>query len=220
MSANVECPWRFIAVEGVIGAGKTSLARMLSERLDARLNLEMVDDNPYLERFYQDRQELAFQTQMFFLLSRYRQLLGLGQLDLFAGRIVSDYLFAKDRIFANINLDDEDLRLYERVAEVLEERVPRPDLVVYLQASTEVLMRRIGWRGRSYEREMDPAYIQTLNEAYNYFFFHYQESPLLVVNCNELDFVRNQSHFEDLLERIVQPFTGTRYYVPSWSQDL
>jgi deoxyadenosine/deoxycytidine kinase len=212
-------PWRFIAIEGVVGVGKTTLARMLAERLDARLNLEMVEDNPYLERFYQDRRELAFQTQMFFLLSRYRQLLGLGQLDLFSGRTVADYLFAKDRIFANINLDDEDLRLYEHVAEVLEERVPRPDLVVYLQASTEVLMRRIDWRGRSYERDMDPAYIQTLNEAYNYYFFHYDESPLLVVNCNDLDFVRNLSHFEDLLTRIVQPFTGTRYYVPSWSQD-
>ena len=214
MTEVQENPWRFIAVEGVIGVGKTTLVRMLAEALGARPNLEMVEDNPYLERFYRDRTELAFQTQMFFLLSRYRQLLSLGQLDLFGSRFVSDYLFAKDRIFANINLDDEDLRLYEHVAEVLEERVPRPDLVVYLQASTEVLLRRIDWRGRSYERDMDPAYIQTLNEAYNYFFFHYDETPLLIVNTNELDFVKNRDHYEDLLGRILTPFTGTQYYVP------
>lgn len=208
------CPWRYIVVEGVIGVGKTSLCRLLSENLPARLNLEVVEENPFLARFYEDRGANAFVTQTFFLLSRYRQQQTLRQMDLFGDRVVSDYLFAKDRIFANINLEDDELRLYEHVADVLEERIPRPDLVIYLQASTEVLMRRISWRGRSYEQDMDPEYIQTLNEAYTYFFFHYDETPLLVVNCNEIDFVRNRSHFEDLLRRICQPFTGTRNYIP------
>jgi deoxyguanosine kinase len=217
MSAPPDCRWQSIAIEGVIGVGKTSLAKMLSKTLDAELNLEVVEENPFLERFYQDRESHAFVTQMFFLLSRYRQQQNLLQMDLFAHRVVSDYLFAKDRIFANINLGDDELRLYEHVADVLQERVPRPDVVVYLQASTEELMRRIDWRGRPFERDMDPEYIQTLNEAYNYFFFHYTQTPLLVVNCNELDFVRNQSHYEDLLAQIVEPFSGTKYYRPTWS---
>ncbi len=215
MSEAIECPWHYIVVEGVIGVGKTSLCRLLAETLPARLNLEVVEENPFLPRFYEDREANAFVTQMFFLLSRYRQQQQLKQLDLFGQKVVSDYLFAKDRIFANINLADDELRLYEHVAEILEERVPRPDLVVYLQASTEELLRRIAWRGRSYEQDMDPEYIETLNEAYTYFFFHYEETPLLVVNCNELDFVRNRAHFEELLEQICQPFTGTRTYVPS-----
>ena len=154
---------------------------------------------------------------MFFLLSRYKQQMQRLQMDLFDQRLVADYLFAKDRIFATINLGEDELRLYERVAEVLEEKIPRPDLVVYLQASTDVLMRRIAWRGRAYERNIDPEYIQTLNEAYSYFFFHYTDTPLLVVNTNDLDFVRNRRHYDDLKRTIVEPFTGTRYYVPSWS---
>jgi deoxyguanosine kinase len=208
--------WRHVAVEGVIGVGKTSLSKLLAESLGARLNLEVVEENPFLPRFYEDRQAHAFVTQIFFLLSRFRQLQRLGQGDLFQERIVSDYVFAKDRIFANINLDDDELRLYEQLAAALETKIMRPDLVVYLQASTEVLLQRIRWRGRSYERDMDEDYIHTLNEAYNYFFFHYDDTPLLVVNCNDLDFVKNRSHYEELLGRIVQPFTGTQYYVPSW----
>lgn len=215
----LECPWGSIAIEGVIGAGKTTLSKMLADLIQASVELEVVEENPYLARFYEDRDGWAFQTQMFFLLSRYRQKAAHGQRDLFSGRLVSDYLFAKDRIFANINLNDEDLRLYEHVVEVLEERIPRPDLVVYLQASTEELMRRIAWRGRVFEKDMDPSYIQTLNEAYNHFFFHYDETPLLVVNCNDLDFVRNRRHFEELVERILQPFTGTRYFVPAGSEE-
>ena len=218
MSRDVECAWRSIVIEGVIGVGKTSLSRLLSESLDAELNLEVVEENPFLPRFYEDRDAHAFVTQMFFLLSRYKQQQSLTQMDLFGRRVVSDYLFAKDRIFANITLGDDELRLYEHVADVLQERIPRPDVVVYLQASTEELLRRIDWRGRAYERDMDPEYIQTLNEAYNYFFFHYNETPLLVVNCNDLDFVRNRSHYEDLLSQIVEPFTGTKYYRPSWSE--
>lgn len=218
MTSPGDCPWRAITIEGVIGVGKTSLSRLLAETLDAELNLEVVEENPFLERFYQDRESHAFVTQMFFLLSRYRQQQSLSQMDLFGRRVVSDYLFAKDRIFANINLGDDELRLYDHVADLLQERVPRPDVVVYLQASSEELLRRIDWRGRSFEREIDPEYIQTLNEAYNYFFFHYSQTPLLVVNCNELDFVRNRSHYEDLLAQIIEPFSGTKYYRPSWSE--
>jgi len=213
----VDCPWRSIAIEGVIGAGKTSLARMLAEEIGADLDLEVVEENPFLSRFYEDRRSHAFVTQMFFLLSRYRQQMARTQMDLFGPRVVADYLFAKDRIFANITLDEDELRLYERIADVLDEKIPRPEVVVYLQASTEVLLRRIAWRGRAFERNMDPEYIQTLNEAYNYFFFHYTETPLLVVNTNDLDFVRNRRHYEDLRNNIVEPFTGTRYYAPSWS---
>lgn len=217
--SGVECPWRYIVVEGVIGVGKTSLCRMLAEDLQAKLTLEVVEDNPFLERFYSDRAAQAFPTQIFFLMSRYKQQQALPQLELFEERVVSDYLFAKDRIFANINLEDEELRLYEHLASVLDERIPRPDLVVYLQASTEVLMERIRWRGRSYERDMDEQYIQTLVEAYNYYFFHYDETPLLVVNCNQLDFVRNRAHYEELRARICQPFSGTQVYVPSWMEE-
>lgn len=213
----MDCPWRSIAIEGVIGAGKTSLARMLAEEIGADLDLEVVEENPFLGRFYEDRRSHAFVTQMFFLLSRYRQQMARTQMDLFGPRVVADYLFAKDRIFANITLDEDELRLYERIADVLDEKIPRPEVVVYLQASTEVLLRRIAWRGRAFERNMDPEYIQTLNEAYNYFFFHYTETPLLVVNTNDLDFVRNRRHYEDLRNNIVEPFTGTRYYAPSWS---
>ena len=209
-----ECPWRYIAVEGVIGVGKTSLSRLLAEALPARLNLETVEENPFLQRFYEDRQANAFVTQMFFLLSRYKQQLSLAQGDLFSGRLVSDYLFAKDRIFANLNLDDDELRLYEHMAGLLETKVPRPDLVIYLQASSELLLERIRARGRSYEKQIDGTYIQALNEAYNYYFFHYEETPLLVVNCNEIDFVRNRTHFEDLLARCKSAFAGTQYYVP------
>jgi deoxyadenosine/deoxycytidine kinase len=212
------CPWRYIVVEGVIGVGKTSLCHLLADSLQARANLEVVEENPFLAKFYRDRAAHAFMTQIFFLLSRYHQQQSLAQMDLFQGRILSDYLFAKDRIFANINLADDELRLYEQVAQVLEERILRPDLVIYLQASTDVLMGRIRMRGRAFEREMEETYIQTLNEAYNYFFFHYGDTPLLVVNTNDLDFVRNRRHYEDLLARILQPFTGTQYYLPSWKE--
>ncbi len=215
---ELNCPWNYLVIEGVIGVGKTSLTRMLSDSLGARVNLEVVEDNPFLPRFYEDKDAHAFVTQMFFLLSRFRQQQSIPQSDLFQERIVSDYLFAKDRIFANINLDDDELRMYDQIANILESRVPRPDVVIYLQASTEVLLERIQWRGRTYEKDMDEEYIQALNEAYNYFFFHYGDTPLLVVNSNELDFVKNRGHYEDLLHRIVQPFTGTQYYVPSWME--
>lgn len=206
---------RYIAVEGVIGVGKTSLARLLGRAFDARLNLEVVEENPFLPRFYADPRRHAFPTQIFFLLSRYRQQQEFFQQDLFQQRVVSDYLFAKDRIFAHLNLSDEELALYERLVAELETRVPVPDLVVFLQASVDVLMGRIARRGRDYERDMPRAYIESLSEAYKHFFFHYTESPLLVVNTNDIDFVHSRAHFEDLRRCIEAPFQGVQYYTPS-----
>src|SRR5881397_3255702 len=193
---------RYIVVEGVIGVGKTSLARMLSERLQGKLVLEEVEENPFLKDFYHDRDRYAFQTQMHFLFSRFQQQRNLRQMELFSERMVSDYLFQKDRIFAGLNLSERELALYERLVAWLELEVLNPDVVVYLQASPAVLMRRIARRGRPFEKDMDPGYIKQLNEAYNHFFFHYVGAPLLVVNTDAIDFVNNPDDFEDLLTRI------------------
>ena len=205
---------RYLVVEGVIGAGKTSLARMLSERLTARLVLEEVEENPFLKDFYRDRARYAFQTQMHFLFSRYQQQRGLRQLELFSERLVADYLFQKDRIFAGLNLSERELALYERLVGWLELDVMRPDVVVYLQASPDTLLERIARRGRPYEKEMDRDYLRQLNEAYNHFFFHFVDSPLLVVNTNGIDFVNNPDEFSDLERRILSHRQGTVYYAP------
>ncbi len=210
---------RYIVVEGVIGAGKTSLSRMLSERLQARLLLEEVEENPFLKDFYTDRSRYAFQTQMHFLFSRYQQQRELRQQDLFREKTVSDYLFQKDRIFANLNLSDKELSLYEKVVSWLELEVTRPDVVVYLQAGTDTLLERVARRGRPFERDMDRDYMQALNEAYNYFFFHYSEAPTLIVNTNGIDFVKNRADLEDLEARILAHREGTVYYTPMPSQD-
>jgi len=205
---------RYVVVEGVIGVGKTSLVRMLSERLQAKLVLEEVEENPFLKDFYQDRERYAFQTQMHFLFSRYQQQRSLRQLDLFHERMVSDYLFQKDRIFAGLNLSERELALYERLVGWLELDVMKPDAVVYLQASPDTLMMRIARRGRPYERDMSRDYIRQLNDAYNHFFFHYMDAPLLVVNTNSIDFVNNPEDFEDLMRRILTHRQGTTYYAP------
>jgi deoxyadenosine/deoxycytidine kinase len=205
---------RYIVIEGVIGAGKTSLARLLTEQLQARLVLEEVEENPFLKDFYRDREQFAFQTQMHFLFSRYQQQRSLRQTELFSERMVSDYLFQKDRIFAGLNLSERELALYEKVVGWLELEVTRPDVVVYLQATTETLMERIAKRGRPFEKDMDRAYIASLNEAYNHFFFHYVEAPLLVVNTNGIDFVNDPDDFHDLLKRIRTHRGGTVYYAP------
>jgi deoxyadenosine/deoxycytidine kinase len=205
---------RYIVVEGVIGVGKTSLSRLLSERLPARLVLEEVEENPFLKDFYRDRARYAFQTQMHFLFSRYQQQRSLRQMELFRERMVADYLFQKDRIFASLNLSERELALYERLVGWLELEVMKPDVVVYLQASPDVLMERIARRARPYEKEMEREYIKHLNEAYNHFFFHYTEAPLLVVNTNAIDFVNNAEDFEDLRGRIVSHRQGTVYYAP------
>jgi deoxyguanosine kinase len=210
---------RYIVIEGVIGAGKTSLTRLLAERLNAALLLEEVEENPFLKDFYTDRGRYAFQTQMHFLFSRYQQQRELRQQDLFREKTVSDYLFQKDRIFANLNLSDKELALYEKVVGWLELEVTRPDAVVYLQASTETLMERVAKRGRSFERDMDRQYMQALNDSYNYFFFHYTEAPLLVVNTNGIDFVKNAEDLEDLEARILAHREGTVYYTPLPSKE-
>ncbi len=207
-------PQDYVAIEGVIGVGKTTLARLLAEQIGARLLLEEVEENPFLGHFYGDMRRYAFQTQMFFLTSRYRQQCDFVQGDVFFQKTVSDYIFQKDRIFANITLDDRELDLYNRIVPVMERDIPRPDLVIYLQASLAVLLQRIEKRGRSFERQIDPEYLGSLSEAYNYFFFHYTDTPLLVVNTNEIDFVANPLDLQELLFRIAEHPGGTVYYTP------
>ena len=205
----------FIAIEGVIGVGKTTLARELKEKLKAGLILEAVEENPFLESFYKDRARFAFQTQLFFLLSRYRQQMSLVQRELFQSAMVGDYLFQKDRIFASINLSDAEMELYDQIIPLLEREVPKPDRVVYLRAELPILLSRIEKRGRTFERGMDPDYLQTLREAYDYFFFHYTSSPLLVVNTDQIDVVADPEHREELIRRILSHEKGTAYYNPA-----
>jgi deoxyguanosine kinase len=204
----------YIVVEGAIGAGKTSLAKILAEKMDARLILEETEENPFLSDFYKDRERYAFQTQIFFLLSRYRQQRELFTPDLFQKKVVSDYFFAKDRIFASVTLSQNEFYLYERLLSILEKDIPKPDLVIYLQTTAEVLLKRIKERDRPYEKNINLEYIQTLNEAYNYYFFHYTKTPLLVVNTDRIDFVHNEADLEDLLKQLKKPHVGTKYYVP------
>ena len=205
---------RYVAIEGVIGVGKTSLAKLLADRFRARLVLEEPEANPFLPDFYKDPRRYAFQTQMFFLISRYKDLRERVHPDLFHEGIVADYLFQKDRIFANLNLSDRELMLYDAIAPHLESEVPAPDLVVYLQASPERIVERIQQRGRPYEKVMDPKYTATLAEAYNYFFFHFRDAPLLVVNTDEMNFVDRTNDLEDLVTRIVSHKEGVAYVNP------
>ena len=205
---------RYIAVEGPVGVGKSALARVLAERSGARLVEENAEENPFLRAYYQDRKKHAFQAQLFFLLSRFQQQQALFQQDLFSQSTVSDYLFAKDRIFAAHALAPTDLPLYDRLYELLGPRVVKPDLVVYLQASTEVLLQRIRRRARDFERHVDPGWIESLAAAYNDFFFHYEDTPLLVVNASDIDLEGNADDVEALLAVIRRHRKGTQHYVP------
>ncbi len=206
---------RHIAIEGVIGAGKTSLARRIAEVLPAKLVVEKFEENPFLAKFYEDQHRYAFQTQLFFLLSRFKQQQELVQADLFHRFLITDYIFEKDKIFAYLNLEDDELKLYETVMSAIEHTVPTPDLVVYIQSSVQRLMANIHLRGREFERNMSEQYIRDLNEAYNYFFFRYKATPLLIVKATDIDFVHNKDEFEDLLEQILRPNKApVEYYNP------
>jgi len=206
---------KYIAIEGVIGVGKTTLATKLAEHFGGRAVLEQPDENPFLKDFYENPRSFAFPTQLFFLLSRYRQQQQIPQRELFHDLLVADYIFAKDRIFASINLEDRELLLYDKVASMLEREIPRPDLVLYLQSNTERLLKNIQKRNRDYERNISEDYIRALNEAYNRFFFNYSSTALLIINATEIDFVGNEDDFEDLVNQVTRPVSGTQYYSPT-----
>ncbi len=201
---------RYITIEGVIGVGKTTLARKLQEAIGGRLFLEEFEENPFLEDFYRDPKHFAFQTQLFFLLSRFRQQEKLVQYDLFQNRVIADYMFYKDRIFATLNLNGKELSLYDMVARILEKRVTKPDLAVYLRSRTDRLMQNIAQRGRSYEKDIQPDYIKALNRLYDEFFWNYDQTPLLIINMENLDFVNNDEHLERIFIEISRHRAGTK----------
>lgn len=205
---------RYVVIEGPIGVGKTSLASLLAPELNARLIFERAEENPFLTDFYQDSARFRFQTQLFFLMNRFSQQEEFSQHDLFHQVTISDYLFAKDRIFAYLNLSDHELALYEQVYRMIEPKIVRPDLVIYLQADTETILRRIKQRARPFEKDMSHDYIEAVNEAYNHFFFRYAETPLLVINTSDIDFVHNPEDLDDLIRQVVSMREGTLYYVP------
>jgi len=192
----------FIAIEGVIGAGKTTLAELLASRQNARLVLEQFEENPFLPKFYENRQRFAFQTQLAFLASRFKQQQQMAKRDLFHEFIISDYLFEKDRIFARLNLDDDELALYDSIYKIMTGIAAKPDLVIFLQADVGRLMQNIKNRGRDYEKHITEGYLSELNDAYNHFFYHYNKAPLIIINASEIDFVKNPDQLNYIQEQI------------------
>ena len=215
MSESTTTPPGYIVVEGPIGVGKTSLVNRLAESFAAETLLEDAESNPFLERFYNDGSQAAFPTQLYFLFQRSRQLEGLRQRDLFRRALVADYMLEKDRLFAGINLDAEELKLYEQVYAGVTLEAPSPDLVVYLQAPLDVLMERIRKRGRPQERRMDAAYLKRLSDAYTDFFYHYDRSPLLIINAAEINPVEREQDYQLLLEQICTARSGKHYFNPA-----
>ena len=209
---------KYIVVEGPIGVGKTSLAKILANEFQARTIFERIEDNPFLPKFYQSRETYAFQTQTFFLLNRYQQQIELAQHDLFNQNAIADYLFAKDQIFATLTLSAEELSLYQQIYALLNTRVAKPDMVVYLQARPEVLYKRVKKRDKKYERSVTFDYLSEVAQAYNQFFFHYDETPLLVVNTSEIDFVASSKDLADLIKEINGMGSGTQHYIPLGSR--
>ena len=204
----------YIAIEGPIGVGKTSLAQLLSRELGARLFLEDFEDNPFLPDFYNDPERFGFQTQLFFLLQRYRQQQDLRQVDMFQKLLITDYMFVKDRLFASLNLGDKEMQLYDTVASLLERNIIRPDIVIYLQADTDVLMKNIEKRGRNMEKNVTWEYIDALNQVYTEYFFRYQDTPLVIINTNNIDFVQNENDLNEGIDYIRQPVSGTKFFNP------
>jgi deoxyguanosine kinase len=209
---------KYIVVEGPIGVGKTSLAKMLANEFQARMVFERVEDNPFLPKFYRSREIYAFQNQTFFLLNRYQQQMELAQQNLFNQNTVADYLFAKDQIFATLTLSAEELSLYQQIYVLLNTRVAKPDLVVYLQARPEVLYKRVKKRDKKFERGVTFEYLGEVAQAYNQYFFHYDETPLLVVNTSEIDFVSSSKDLADLIKEINHMGSGTQHYIPLGSR--
>ncbi|MCP5468434.1 MAG: deoxynucleoside kinase [Deltaproteobacteria bacterium] len=194
---------RYIAIEGPIGVGKTTLAKLLAEEFQADLVLEEPEKNPFLPDFYKSPNRFAFQTEVFFMLSRYRQQSELAQQDLFTQMKIADYIFAKDWIFAQNNLSEAEFELYQSIYSLLDTQIPKPDLVIFLQASVDVLRKRIKKRGISHEKYISGRYIETLCQTYNHYFFQYDETPLLTVNCTETDIVRNHDDYKEILKGIL-----------------
>lgn len=211
-------PPRFIAVEGPIGVGKTTLARRLAQHFCHDLLLEAPERNPFLERFYRSPRQTALATQLFFLFQRVQQLQDLRQADLFAPARVADFLIAKDRLFARTNLDQDEYELYDRVCQQLAIDAPAPDLVIYLQAPTDVLMGRIHHRGNAYEQPIERSYLDRINAAYSEFFLYYDDAPLLIVNAANIDFANSEHDFQQLVEQILSVRNGRHYFNPSFFQ--
>ena len=206
---------RYIAIEGVIGAGKTSLAKRIGERLSAKYVFEQFENNPFLENFYVDRKRFAFQTQMFFLINRFKQQQELHQEDLFSEHLVCDYIFEKDRIFAYMNLSKDELNLYESIYPLLARALRKPDLVIFLQSSVDRLVYNIKKRNRKVERAITRNYLEELSEAYNHYFFRYNSTPLLIVNSSDIDFVNSENDFDELFKQIFREDRGfTEYFNP------
>ena len=205
----------YVAIVGTIGVGKTSLANLLSEKLTAKLVLEAFEDNPFLSDFYEDPERHAFQTQLWFLLQRYQQQQDLRQVDMFQNLVITDYMFVKDRLFASLNLNEKEMSLYDTVANMMERNVINPDLVIFLQADTGTLMKNISKRGREIEKNISEDYIDALNQVYNEYFFRYQDTPLVIINTNNIDFVNNHKDLEEVINYIRQPVTGTKFFNPT-----
>ena len=205
---------KYIVVEGPIGVGKTTLAKRLAESYDSELMLEEAEKNPFLENFYKDMQQSALPTQLFFLLQRAKQIQDIRQSDMFAPTRIADFLLEKDRLFASITLDDDELRLYEQVYDTLTLDAPLPDLVIYLQAPLEILLQRISLRGRDMEDHLQSDYMQQLIDAYTRFFYYYNATPLLIVNAEQIDLVNNEKDYQQLLHRVREMDSGRYYYNP------